>query len=159
MRLFTHRRFAAAAVVLAAAWVAVPSFAQQAVGPREELVIETKAGEREFQVEIADDARETSIGLMFRREMAENEGMLFDFGAEAPRSFWMQNTYIPLDMIFIKADGTIDSIAEKTTPLSEKSVPSRGPVRFVLEVNAGLADSLGIAPGDKVGGQAIEARP
>ena len=63
---------------------------------------------------------------MFRRDMAANEGMLFDFGAEERRSFWMRNTYIPLDMIFIKADGTIDSIAERATPLSEKSVPSKG---------------------------------
>ena len=73
--------------------------------------------------------------------MADDEGMLFDFGAEEPASFWMRNTYIPLDMLFIKADGTIDSIAERTTPLSEKSVPSKGPVRFVLEINGGLSDS------------------
>ena len=159
MWFFSLRRSAAAAVVCAIACVAHPALAQQAVGPRELLLIETKAGEKEFQVEIADDARETSIGLMFRREMAKNEGMLFDFGSEAPRSFWMQNTYIPLDMIFIKADGTIDSIAERTTPLSEKSVPSKGPVRFVLEVNAGMSDSLGIEPGDRVTGPAMEARP
>jgi uncharacterized membrane protein (UPF0127 family) len=159
MRLLTLRSLAAAAVGLAASWAPPHSLAQQAVGPREELLIQTKGGEREFQVEIADDARETSIGLMFRREMAENEGMLFDFGSEAPRSFWMQNTYIPLDMIFIKADGTIISIAERTTPLSEKPVPSKGSARFVLEVNAGMSDSLGIEPGDKVGGPAIEARP
>jgi uncharacterized protein len=158
MRLSRFRGIAAASV-LAAAFSLSPAFAQQAVGPRELLVIATASGEQKFDVEIADDARETSIGLMFRRDMAANEGMLFDFGVEGRRSFWMRNTYIPLDMIFIKADGTIDSIAERATPLSEKSVPSKGAVRFALEINGGLSDSLGIAPGDKVTGPAIEERP
>ena len=152
-------RTGVAAGVFAASLLLAPALAQQAVGPREQLLITTAAGEKEFQVEIADDPRETEIGLMFRRQMAENEGMLFDFGAEAPRSFWMQNTYIPLDMLFIKADGTIDSIAERATPLSEKSVPSKGAVRFVLEINGGLSDTLGIEAGDKVLGPAIDARP
>jgi uncharacterized membrane protein (UPF0127 family) len=159
MRFFSLRRLAAAAAVLAAAALAALAFSQQAVGPHEELLIATDGGEKEFQVEIADDPREISIGLMFRRQMAENEGMLFDFGAEERRSFWMRNTYIPLDMLFIKADGTIDSIAERATPLSEKAVPSKGPVRFVLEINGGLSDTLGIAPGDTVSGPAIEGRP
>ena len=151
-------RTGAAAGVVAASLLVAPALAQQAIGPREQLLITTAAGEKEFQVEIADDPRETEIGLMYRRQMAQNEGMLFDFGAEAPRSFWMQNTYIPLDMLFIKADGTIDSIAERATPLSEKSVPSKGAVRFVLEINGGLSDTLGIEAGDKVLGPAIEAR-
>lgn len=158
MRFFIFRRVAAAAVVLAAALFLAPTLAQQAVGPREQLLIATQAGEKEFKVEIADDDRETAIGLMFRRQMADDEGMLFDFGAEQPKSFWMRNTYIPLDMLFIKADGTIESIAERTTPLSEKSVPSKGPVRFVLEINGGLSDTLGITAGDIVSGPAIEAR-
>jgi uncharacterized membrane protein (UPF0127 family) len=157
MRLFSPRRLGAAAAVLAAASLLAPAFAQQAVGPREELLIATDGGEKEFQVEIADDAREISIGLMFRRQMADNEGMLFDFGVEERRSFWMRNTYIPLDMLFIKADGTIESIAERTTPLSEKPVPSRGPVRFVLEINGGLSDTLGIEAGHVVTGPALEA--
>jgi uncharacterized membrane protein (UPF0127 family) len=159
MRFLAFRRVAAVVVVLAAALLPAPAFAQQAIGPREELVIATDSGEKEFQVEIADDPRETTIGLMFRREMADNEGMLFDFGVEAQRSFWMRNTYIPLDMLFIRADGTIDSIVERATPLSEKPVPSKGAVRFVLEINAGLSDRLGIAAGDKVSGPAVEARP
>jgi hypothetical protein len=130
----------------------------QTVGPREELTVTTKAGPREFEVEIADDDRERALGLMFRRSMGNDEGMLFDFGAEQPASFWMRNTYIPLDMLFIKADGTIDSIAERTTPLSEKSVASKGDVRYVLEINGGLSDTLGIAPGDTISGPAMEAR-
>ena len=132
-----------------------PSAAQTA-GPREELTVTTKAGPREFEVEIADEDREIQLGLMFRRSMADDEGMLFDFGDEELRSFWMRNTYIPLDMLFIKADGTIDSIAERTTPLSDKSVPSKGPVRYVLEINGGLSDTLGIAPGDTISGPALE---
>ena len=127
-------------------------------GARESLTISTDAGEQTFSVEIADDPRERARGLMFRRSMGADEGMLFDFGAEEPASFWMRNTYIPLDMIFINDDGSIDSIAERTTPLSEKSVPSKGPVRFVLEINSGLSDRLGIEEGDQVGGPAIESR-
>ena len=134
-----------------------PATAQQAV--REALSIVTDTGEHRFQVEIADDPRERAVGLMFRRAMSADAGMLFDFMEEQPASFWMRNTYIPLDMIFIKADGTIDSIGERTTPLSEKSVPSKGPVRFVLEINGGLSDRLGIEPGDRVTGPAMEARP
>ena len=159
MRFSGFRSFAAAAVALAAALLLAPALAQQAVGPREQLLIATEAGEKEFEVEIADDDRETTIGLMFRREMADDEGMLFDFGVEERRSFWMRNTYIPLDMLFIRADGTIDSIGKRATPLSEKSVPSKGPVRFVLEINGGLSDRLGIKPGDTVSGPAIEGRP
>lgn len=123
---------------------------------REELVVTTDTGANTFSVEIADEPRERALGLMFRREMADDAGMLFDFGVEEPAGFWMKNTYIPLDMLFIKADGTIESIAERTTPLSEKSVPSKGPVRYVLEINGGLSDTLGIEPGDQVSGPALE---
>ena len=79
-------------------------------------------------------------------------------GAEQPASFWMENTFIPLDMLFIKADGSVESIAERTTPLSRRSVPSKGPVRFVLEINGGLSAALGIKPGAKVSGPAIDNR-
>ncbi len=144
------------AVALAAITLASLAWAQAISAPSEELVIATEAGPRRFQVEIADEPSERSRGLMFRREMADNAGMLFDFGAEEPASFWMENTYIPLDMIFIKADGTVESIAERTTPLSRRSVPSQGPVRYVLEINGGLSDELGIKPGDKVSGPALE---
>jgi uncharacterized membrane protein (UPF0127 family) len=145
--------FALASIVL----FVLPAAAQSAP-LHEELVVVTAAGEHHFQVEIADEPRERARGLMFRREMAADEGMLFDFEEEQPASFWMRNTYIPLDMLFIRADGIIESIGERTTPLSEKSVTSRGPVRYVLEINGGLSDQLGIEAGDSVAGPAMDAR-
>jgi uncharacterized membrane protein (UPF0127 family) len=89
---------------------------------------------------------------MFRKELPDGQGMLFDFKVEQEVGFWMKNTYIPLDMIFIRADGTIRRIAANTEPLSERLVPSGGPIRFVLEVSGGTAKKLGIEPGTKVSG-------
>jgi uncharacterized membrane protein (UPF0127 family) len=116
----------------------------------QQLEIATKSGVQIFGVEMAVTPEEQAKGLMFRRELPEKQGMLFDFRREQPTSFWMKNTYIPLDMIFIRADGRILRIAENTVPLSEALVPSGGPVRAVLEVIAGTAKKLGIAPGDRV---------
>src|SRR4029077_16484265 len=116
----------------------------------EPLEIVSKSGVHTFGVEMAATPQEQATGLMFRRELPEGQGMLFDFHQEQPTSFWMKNTYIPLDMIFIRGDGRILRIAENTVPLSEALVPSGGPVRAVLEVIAGTAKKLGIAPGDRV---------
>jgi uncharacterized membrane protein (UPF0127 family) len=121
------------------------------------LSVASGRGSHTFAVEIADEPRERALGLMYRRSLPADRGMLFDFGADGPQSFWMRNTYVPLDMLFIRGDGTIDSIAERTTPLSERSIRSQGPVRYVLEINAGLSDALGIEPGDTVSGPAIDA--
>jgi uncharacterized membrane protein (UPF0127 family) len=87
---------------------------------------------------------------MFRKHLDPNSGMLFDFHDDHFRSFWMKNTYLPLDMLFIRADGTISSIAAQTTPLSEAVINSREPVRAVLEINGGRSAALGIRPGEKV---------
>src|SRR5262249_24035919 len=114
------------------------------------LEIASKGGVHVFGVEMASTPEEQAKGLMYRRELPEGQGMLFDFHHEQPTSFWMKNTYIPLDMIFIRADGRILRIAENAVPLSEALVPSGGPVRAVLEVNGGTAKKLGIAPGDRV---------
>jgi hypothetical protein len=114
------------------------------------LEIASKTGVHAFTVELADNDAAREKGLMFRKELPEGRGMLFDFHADAPVSFWMENTYIPLDMIFIRGDGSILRIAENTTPLSTKIIPSGGPVRAVLEVIGGTARKMGIAPGDKV---------
>jgi uncharacterized membrane protein (UPF0127 family) len=133
--------------------LSAPAGAQQA---STSLSIAGAAASHQFQVEIADDPLEQTRGLMYRHDMPKDHGMLFDFGADRPASFWMRNTYIPLDMLFIREDGTIESIAERTTPLSERSIKSRGPVRYVLEINGGLSDELGIKPGDTVSGPAID---
>jgi uncharacterized protein len=122
------------------------------------LEIVTKGGVRPFTVELAANDAERERGLMFRKELPEGRGMLFDFEQERPVAFWMHNTYIPLDMIFIRSDGRILSIAENTTPLSDALVPSGGPVRAVLEVIGGTAHKLGIAPGDRVESPALRSR-
>jgi uncharacterized protein len=138
------------AVVLACSvWVAlVPAYA----AGEATIEIISKSGVHSFSVELATNDAERERGLMFRKELPEGRGMLFDFEREAPVAFWMHNTYIPLDMIFIRADGSILRIAENTEPLSDRLVPSGGPVRAVLEVIGGTARRLGIAPGDKVAG-------
>jgi uncharacterized protein len=112
----------------------------------------SKSGVHPFSVELATSGAEWERGLMYRKELPEGRGMLFDFEREAPVSFWMHNTYIPLDMIFIRADGSILRIAEDAEPLSDRLIPSGGPVRAVLEVIGGTARKLGIAPGDRVSG-------
>ena len=114
------------------------------------LEIATKTGVHVFAVEIADNDADRAKGLMYRKELPEGRGMLFDFHREQEVSFWMQNTYIPLDMVFIRGDGRILRIAENTEPLSTRLIPSGGPVRAVLEVIGGTTRKLGIAPGDRV---------
>lgn len=114
------------------------------------LEIVTKSGVKFFSVEMATTDEEKTTGLMYRKELADGKGMLFDFSPEQQVSMWMKNTYIPLDMIFIRADGRILRIAENTEPLSTKIIPSGGPTRGVLEVIAGTAKKYGIEPGDRV---------
>lgn len=142
MRAFRSGSFILALLLL----VAGPSRAAD----KEPLDIISKNGVHKFSVEMALTEAERAQGLMFRTELPEGQGMLFDFRREQELSFWMKNTYIPLDMIFIRADGRILRIAENTTPRSEALVPSGGPARAVLEVIGGTARKLGIAPGDQV---------
>ncbi len=122
------------------------------------LEIASKTGVHAFSVEMAENDADRAKGLMFRKELPEGRGMLFDFQREQEVSFWMENTYIPLDMIFIRGDGRILRIAENTEPLSTRLIPSGGPVRAVLEVIGGTARKLGIAPGDRVGHAMFRAR-
>ena len=137
-----------AAFVFSAFLALSAGFSQAAEKSVVEIV--TKTGVHSFSVEVVDNDADRAKGLMHRRSLPEGTGMLFDFHREQDVSFWMQNTYIPLDMIFIRADGRIHRIAENTVPLSLEQVPSRGPVRGVLEVIAGTSRKLGIAPGDRV---------
>jgi uncharacterized protein len=115
------------------------------------LEIITKSGVQVFSVELMKTDEEREKGLMFRKKLPEGQGMLFDFTPEQNVSMWMKNTLIPLDMIFIRSDGSILRIAENTQVESEKIIPSGGPVRGVLEVIAGTAKKFGIKPGDRVG--------
>jgi uncharacterized protein len=119
------------------------------------IEIASKSGVHAFQVEMAITPEEKEHGLMFRRELPDGQGMLFDFQTDQNVAFWMKNTYIPLD---IRGDGRVLRIAENTEPLSERNIPSGGPVRAVLEVIGGTAKKLGIAPGDRVGGSIFKSR-
>jgi uncharacterized membrane protein (UPF0127 family) len=114
------------------------------------LEIVTKRGVRAFAVEMAVTPAELSRGLMFRTELPDGRGMLFDFKQEQIITMWMKNTPLPLDMIFIRGDGVIVRIAEQTTPFSTTTIPSGSPARAVLEVIGGTARKYGIAPGDRV---------
>ncbi|HEX2561252.1 DUF192 domain-containing protein [Phenylobacterium sp.] len=116
----------------------------------ESLEIVTRAGRHRFKVEIADEGPERNRGLMHRRSLAADRGMLFIFPDERPVAFWMRNTLIPLDMIFVRRNGTIRSIAHQTRPLDETPVPSGGPVLAVLEIAGGRARQLGVLPGDRI---------
>jgi uncharacterized membrane protein (UPF0127 family) len=147
MRLFRLARlhvlaFAAAAVV---AFVSVSQAAD--VQP---LEIVTKSGVQMFSVEMAKTEKERETGLMYRKELADGRGMLFDFSPEQQVSMWMKNTYLSLDMIFIAGNGRILRIAENTEPHSLAIISSGGPAKGVLEVIAGTAKKYGIAPGDQV---------
>lgn len=146
---------------LAVAFLVSPAAAQTGPQPKlplEPLEILTKTGIRVFQVEFVQTEEQRRIGLMFRKELPDGEGMLFDFARPQPVAMWMRNTIVPLDMIFIRADGTIANIAKHTTPFSEQSVYAEGYVKGVLEVVAGTADRYGIAPGDKVSHRIFRGR-
>ena len=134
--------------VVAVAWAfAAPSVLAAQFQP---LEIVTKSGVQVFSVEMATTEEEKTTGLMYRKQLADGKGMLFDFSPEQQVSMWMKNTYIPLDMIFIRADGRILRIAENTEPMSTKIIPSGGLAKGVLEVPAGTAQKYGIRPGDRV---------
>ena len=122
------------------------------------LEIASKSGVHSFSVEVVDNDADRAKGLMYRKELPEGRGMLFDFHRDQEVSFWMQNTYIPLDMIFIRGDGQILRIEENTVPLSTRMIPSRGAVRAVLEVIGGTSRKLGITPGDRVASPIFRAR-
>ena len=113
-------------------------------------VLHTATGDYPFNIEIADTPSEHSRGLMYRQTLAPDAGMLFDYGTERKVSFWMQNTFIPLDMVFIGADGLVKHIHAKAKPMDTTSIPSRYPVRFVLEIPGGRAAEIGLKEGDRI---------
>ena len=117
---------------------------------RSSLVIVTIGREIKFDVEMATNEAERERGLMYRKELGPYQGMLFDFHRDMPVSFWMKNTLIPLDMVFIASDGIVKHVHANAVPMSTDTIPSEFPVRGVLEINGGSARLLGIKPGDKV---------
>ena len=116
----------------------------------EPLQITTASGRHDFSIEVMRTDEERAKGLMYRRYMAADRGMLFDFKTEQTVNMWMKNTYIPLDMIFISRNGTVTHVAADTEPLSERIISSHGPAFAVLEVNAGIAAKIGLKIGDRV---------
>lgn len=117
-----------------------------------ELYLLKAAGDtiRKIDIEIADTESERTIGLMHRWSMPDTQGMLFIFEREEPRSFWMHNTLMGLDILYIRKDGTIESIAKYCVPKSDKSIPSKGPALYVLELIEGFCDIHGVEVGDKI---------
>ncbi len=149
--MFSRRWVLAVALVLAAGCGSVRGETAQPAVATEALAIVTHGGKTlTFQVEVVDTDASRERGLMFRRSLAPNAGMLFDFVDPRPVAFWMKNTLIPLDMIFISQDGHIANIARQARPLDETPIPSDGVVRGVLEIKGGRAAELGIQPGDVV---------
>ena len=119
--------------------------------PVEPLQIVTHDGRvHRFKVEIADSYATRERGLMFRKSLGPDAGMLFDFKTPQNVSFWMKNTLIPLDMVFIDQRGVVVNIAARATPMSETNIPSDGPVVGVLEIRGGRAAEIGVQPGDQV---------
>ncbi|MGR7997147.1 MULTISPECIES: DUF192 domain-containing protein [unclassified Xanthobacter] len=114
------------------------------------LEIATAKGVIVLEVEVAQTDAERTNGLMYRTSLPEQHGMLFDFKEDQPVYMWMKNTYIPLDMLFIRSNGTIARIAANATPHSTETISSGEPVRAVVEIGGGEAARLGIAPGDRV---------
>ena len=142
----THTAAMGRAFLLAAILVVGCSLAASAA--EEQLTLHTSTGDYKFNVEVVDTPESRAQGLMFRTELADDAGMLFDFQQEREVSFWMQNTFIPLDMIFVGTDGVVDTIHVNARPHDTTSIPSKTPVQFVLEIPGGRSVEIGLKPGD-----------
>lgn len=140
---------AIAALVVALAWFGVTKLFGASGNPST-ITIETQSGRHPFRVEWAMTSEERAKGLMFREKMDPDQGMVFDFGSEQQLAFWMKNTPLSLDMIFIHENGSVYRVEQRTEPFSERSIPSGAPVRYVLEVLAGTARKIELKPGDRV---------
>jgi len=146
-RALSRRAVLAGAAVFA---IAGGARAQLATFPKGKLVIETAKGKFPFDIELALSSPQMMQGLMFRRALAADAGMLFDYGSPQPIAMWMKNTLIPLDMIFIANDGKVVDFHERAVPMSLDTIETKVPARAVLEVNAGTVARLGIQVGDTV---------
>jgi uncharacterized protein len=137
-------------LLLAALLAAPPAAAQQPRLPTAPLTILTDGGPRKFTVEMAESPDQMEQGLMFRRSMPLDAGMIFDFKEPTIAQMWMKNTLIPLDMLFVEAHGRIVNIHERAVPESTDVISAAAPVIAVIELNGGVAKVLGIKPGDRV---------
>ncbi|MBC6407313.1 MAG: DUF192 domain-containing protein [Rhodobacteraceae bacterium] len=151
------RLLAAVAVVVGALAASATLAASTALDACRDDVVRLRGdwGQAQFQVELADDAESRATGLMHRLDLAHGAGMLFIYPQAQPVAFWMRNTLIELDMVFIDSRGRVLRVHPRAQPLDETPIPSGGAVRFVLEIRGGLAHSLGIAPGSEMQHPAI----
>ena len=144
----------AAALLLSALPVAnvaaLPIVAAQAELPRTKLTLEVERGRQKYSVEVAATPEQQERGLMFRTQMAANQGMIFPFAPPRSASFWMENTILPLDIVFIGADSRVLNVAANAKPYSRDLIQSAGVAAAVLELNAGEAARIGLKPGDRV---------
>lgn len=127
-----------------------PAVQRPAGAAEERLELITASGVHALDVEIAATPETQALGLMYRTSLPDNKGMLFPHAEPRELTMWMRNTYISLDMVFIRADGTVHRIEARTEPMSERIIASQGPVAAVLEIAGGAAGRLGLKPGDKV---------
>ncbi len=123
-----------------------PQFTEEGVGAFVDQNGDTLAS---FRLELAETAAETAQGMMYRRSVPEGTGMLFIMAEERPQSFWMRNTYVPLDIIYLKADGAVVSIQANAQPMNDMPLPSEGPAKYVLEIAGGGSAQYGIKTGIK----------
>ncbi|PCK86370.1 hypothetical protein CPT32_13235 [Rhizobium sophoriradicis] len=132
--------------------VALPALAEEPMRfDKEPLLIQTAAGKTlHLTVEVAVTPDQRAHGLMFRKTMPDDAGMIFDFGEPRRVAMWMENTFLPLDMLFADDTGTIRHIKENATPYSRDIIDSMSPVKYVVELNAGIVDKFGIKVGDRI---------
>ena len=142
------KKYTTVMAVLVFACVIIPNVRALETFPVAPLTIVTKAGAHKFTVEVATTRKQLAQGLMLRRKMAANAGMVFVHKQTAQISMWMKNTLIPLDMLFIDSAGKITKIVARTTPMSQEIIASDGPIRVVLELNSGMTSRLSIKTGD-----------
>jgi uncharacterized membrane protein (UPF0127 family) len=151
MRNFLSRRLPASPLLaLGLVLVFLVGLTAPALADDSHAVLHTKKGDFTFKIEVVDTEVGRERGLMGRKVLAPDAGMLFDFLTPQPVAFWMKDTLIPLDMVFIARDGVVKSIHADARPLDLTPIPSDGPVQFVLEIAGGRAAEIGLEPGDRM---------
>jgi uncharacterized membrane protein (UPF0127 family) len=138
------------ALPISAAALLLSPIAAKAEAALQTLEFLTATGSHVFRVELADTPAERAKGLMHRKSMPQDQGMLFVFDMESPVAMWMKNTYIPLDMVFVSRHGRVTGVAADTVPMTETVISSNGPAYGVIELNAGVAAQIGLMAGDEV---------